>query len=85
MTPSEWISHAGSEMRAEYRAGNSINTAAAEALESLLGGWEESIGDEISCSVLVHDLLEVGAALQRIHDDLKAKLPGVLDELAAIK
>jgi len=83
-TPSEWLSHASSEMRAEQRAGISTNTATAAVLESLIPGWEESIADGISCSVMVHDLLEVCHNLRSIHSILSKKLPGILDELAAL-
>lgn len=83
MSPSEWISHAESEMRAEQRGETSINHAAAEALASLLLGWKESVGDDIACSVLVHDLKEVAHRLIELHDELHAKLPGVLDEIAS--
>ena len=86
MTPSEWLSHAHSEMRAEEKAHNSINTAAAEALRSLLGGWSESVlEDNISTTVVIHDLLEVAHTLKEIHGRLNALLPSVLDELAAIE
>jgi len=86
MTPSEWISHAYSEMRAEQRAGNSINSATAEALADLLPGWEESIKkDGISCSVVLHDLKEVAWRLNELYKVLGAKLPNILEELAEIK
>jgi hypothetical protein len=85
MTPSEWISLAGSEMRAELKAGNSINDATAEVLASLLPGWEESTGVGISCSILVNDILEVAHNLRSIYSILSHQLPSALDELAAIK
>jgi len=85
VTPSEWLSLAGSEMRAEMKAGDSVHTATAEVLSSLIPGWEESVGDNISCSVMVHDLLEVAHNLRSIHAILKNQLPGVLDEIANIK
>ena len=84
-TPSEWLSLAQSEMRAEQKAGDSIHAATAEVLVSLIPGWEESIGDGTSCSVLVHDLIEVVHNLRSIHAILKNQLPGILDELAAIE
>lgn len=83
-TPTEWISLAGSEMRAEQRAGISTNTATAAVLESLIPGWEESLNDNISCAVLVHDLLEVAHNLRSIHSILSKKLPDILEELAAL-
>lgn len=83
-TPSEWISRAGSEMRAEQEAGISTNTATAAVLESLIPGWAESIGDGISCAVLIHDLLEVAHNLRSIHSMLSLKLPGILEELAEL-
>lgn len=84
-TPSEWISLAGAELKAEQKAGNSINTATAAVLESLIPGWEESADDGISCGVLVFDLKEVAYNLQSLYSILSNQLPGVLDELAAIK
>jgi hypothetical protein len=71
-------------MRAEQKAGISTNYATAAVLENLIPGWEESLKDSISCSVLVHDLIEVAHNLRSIHSILSKKLPGVLDELAAI-
>jgi len=84
VSPAEWLSQAASEMRAEYKAGISINTATGEMLSSLIPGWGESVKDGIACGVLVHDLLEVAHNLREIHDRLKEQLPGVLDELANI-
>lgn len=84
-TPTEWVSLARSEMRAEQMAGNSINDATACVLESLIPGWKESIDDGISCSVVVHDLIEVAHNLRSLHAILKNQLPGVLDEMANIK
>jgi hypothetical protein len=73
-------------MRAEKKAGNSVNTATAEVLWSLLGGWSESVlEDNISTTVVIHDLLEVAHNLKEIHGRLTAILPSVLDELAGIK
>jgi len=83
-TPSEWISLAHDEMRAEQKGGDSIHYATAEVLVSLLPGWKESVGDGISCSVLVHDLKEVCHNLRSIYSILNNQLPGILDELAAI-
>lgn len=71
-------------MRAEQKAGFSTNTATAAVLESLMPGWEESINENISCGVLVHDLLDVAHNLRSIHAMLSQKLPGILEELAAI-
>jgi len=85
MTPTEWLSLAGSEMRAEMKAGDSVHTATAEVLSSLIPGWEEGVGDNISCSVMVHDLLEVAHNLRSIHAILKNQLPDVLEELATIR
>lgn len=82
MTPKEWIVAVRREIRAERGAHNSINSAVAEAMADLFPGWEESVTkDGISCRVVVHDLLEVAHRLRELHDELKAQLPGVLDEI----
>lgn len=83
-TPREWIDHAHVELRAEQGAGCSINYATAAVLESLIPGWEISVGENISCTVLVNDLLEVAHNLRSLHSILSKKMPGVLDELAAL-
>ena len=83
-TPKEWLDLSHSEMRAEQKAGDSIHTATAAALGILVPGWEESVSDSISCSIVIHDLLEVAHNLRQIHYRLNEKLPGVLDELASI-
>ncbi len=83
-TPNEWIDLAQAEMRAEQKGGSSIHTATAGVLESLIPGWEESVGDGISCGTLVHDLKEVCHNLRSIWAILHHQLPGVLDELAAL-
>jgi hypothetical protein len=82
MTPEEWADYVFEELVQERRAGNSINTAAAEALASLHRGWEESIKqDGISPRVCNHDLLEVAKRLLALHREFKRNLPGVLDEI----
>lgn len=84
MTPSEWLDIVSDTMLREADAGSSINHAASEAIDSLICGWEENVEDNISCTVIIHDLKEVAARLIELHDELAEKLPGVLDEMANI-
>ena len=83
-TPKEWLDAATSEWNSEAAAGFSVNGATAEVLAHLIPGWSRCVEDGVSCKVLIHDLLEVASNLRQVHDSLKAKLPGVLDEIAAI-
>lgn len=83
MSRDEWMSHVWSEIRAEERAGCSINDAVASAMSELAAGsWDLSMEAGIRCEVMLHDLLEVAARLVELHGQLKKKLPGVLDEMA---